>query len=165
MLTNIEQYIKEDVRIIPALTNKKYKRFTPLGLINLKPVLVKKGIIPESYDFSKECLFWFEFIVTSDRIDFAFLIGKYVNKESRKILYNHFLEEKSTFNVIKDRLSPVWNRCATHRLLTKANYLKYLENEDIDIEAIIKKEYEHVIDIMVPKIVASIEKLVKEETN
>lgn len=162
---NIEQYIKNDVRIIPALTDKRFKRFTPLGLIDMKPALVKKGIIPESYDFYKECLFWFEFVVTSDKIDFVFLIGKYANKESRKILYNQFFEEKDSFNAIRDRLSPVWNRCATHRLLTKANYSRYLENEDIDLEGIIKKEYEHVIDTMIPKIVASIEKLVKEETN
>jgi len=155
----IQKYIAEDKRILPSKTTKTYKRFVPKSLVELQPQLIKAGIIDANYKMDVDSLFWFEFVLKQDQIFFKFLIGAYHNQNSRRRLFEHFLKFKEVFPNNKEPLANSWNVCTRCAIVSKKEYLRFEEEEDFGLDALIKKRYEKVVSEVIPSIVKRIEKI------
>lgn len=151
--------IKNHPELEPAPTTNSYIRFKPKKLIELKKHFVNIGLIKQEHDLKNQSLFWFEFNVRYNMIQFRYLIGQHDDQIARQRIYNNLSKNLDVFPTLKSDLTPQWKFCRTFMIVTKEEFEKYSSDESLNLDTLIEERFNILIDEIIPEIMTEIEKI------
>jgi len=157
---NLIELIENESSIVRAGSTSASLKFKPIYLLDLKEKLIQHQIIKGNEDLLKAYLFYYEFIISTAQITFAFYIGDHSDQALRKRIYNVFTRFTHYFPDVDRKLRKHWHTVISYDLVTSEEYEMYADDENLDLFALIELRFREVIDFELPKINQAIDALV-----